>query len=140
MFFTVRDKFDPGELVEKPDTLYAVPVDWTIESFRDASGGGGDFQYIWRMERSVWNPETGEWDPVPDDTREPLYKGAEIVKTASFDYTFTQPGKYTFTRKVSEQSCETTPMESLRPHIVVVYEQLNGGEIESFTRELCSPF
>jgi hypothetical protein len=44
LFLHVREKFDPGELVEKPDTIYAVlPYSMTIQSARDASGGGGKF-------------------------------------------------------------------------------------------------
>lgn len=139
LFLTVRKEFDAGELVEKPDTLYGkLPMTLTIESFRDASGGGEVFHYTWRMERSEMNAETGEWDPVPEDTKNPLYLDGNIVGTPSFDYTFTTPGQYSFTRSVKEESCSTQPIESFRPHIVYVYEAINPGSIENLSLPLCS--
>lgn len=142
LFLYVREKFDPGELVEKPDTLYAVlPATLTIESYRDASGGGENFQYTWSMVRNAWDPELQDWkQPNPDeDIKNPLYMGGSPVATPSFDYTFTKPGKYTFIRKVSEIACEAVPVESFRPHIVFVYEAIDPGSIEEFDRALCSP-
>ena len=140
LFLTVRKEFDPGELVEKPDTIYAVlPKTLAIESYRDASGGGEEFRYNWMLTRSEWNADSLQWFPVEEDTRNPLYIDGELVDAPSFDYTFTQPGTYSFTRRVKEESCTTVPMESKRPHIVVVYEAINPGSIESFDHPLCNP-
>lgn len=136
----VRQKFDPGELVEKPDTLYgALPMTLTIESERDASGGGGNFGYTWSMTRREWIPETEEWKFVQDDARNPLYISGALVSTPSFDYTFTKSGEYSFTRWASESSCEATPQESFRPHVVVVYAAIDAGRIDSYERALCDP-
>ena len=140
LFLTVRKQFDAGELVEKPDTIYAVlPQTLTIESYRDASGGGEVFNYTWIMERSEWNADSLDWMPIPEDTRNPLYINGSPVGTPSFDYTFTQPGMYSFTRQVKEESCTAQPVKSKRPHIVVVYEAINAGSIEHFERKLCAP-
>ena len=141
LFLYVREKFDPGELVEKPDTIYAVlPQTLTIASARDATGGGGQFQYTWVMVRNAWDAETQDWlSPEEDDVKNPLYMGGSPVSTASFDYAFTKPGRYTFTRMVSEMACEALPVESYRPHIVYVYETIDPGSIEAFERQLCTP-
>ena len=141
LLLSVRDKFDPGLLVEKPDTLFAVfPTTLAIESAQDASGGGGVFRYTWRMERNAWDVETQEWlEPEDDDRKNPLYIDGEAVNTASFDFSFTQPGRYTFMRRVREESCDTKPMECPEPHVVVVYEAINAGFIETFERYLCVP-
>lgn len=141
IFLCVREKFDPGELVEEPDTIYAVlPAVLTIESYRDASGGGGHFNYIWSMTRNALDPETQEWlKPEEDDIKNPLYIGGKPVATASFDYTFTKPGKYTFNRMVSETACEALPIESYRPHVVYVYEAIDPGSIDPMERQLCTP-
>jgi hypothetical protein len=141
LYLHVREKFDPGELVEEPDTLYGeLPLVLTIESARDASGGGGHYKYTWVMIRNAWDPEAQDWmAPGEDDMKNPLYIGGTPVSTASFDYNFTKPGMYSFTRKVSETSCEATPIESLRPHIVVVYAAIDAGSIDSFERQLCTP-
>lgn len=139
-YLTVREGFDAGSLVEKPDTIYAVlPQVLTIESEKDASGGSGVFTYLWKLERKEWNPETQTWEEVPDNVWDPLYMNGTPVGTASFDYTFTKPGQYSFTRRVSEKSCNTQPSESNRPHIVVVFETLVSGSIESFEHEFCTP-
>ena len=144
VYLTVREGFDAGSLVEKPDTIYAnlnLPQTLTIESEKDASGGDGKFTYLWRLERREWNPETGTWDEVEDNIWYPLYisGSSSPVNTASFDYTFTKPGQYSFTRQVKDESCNPQPSEAYRPHIVVVYEELNPGSVESFERELCTP-
>ncbi len=136
----VRQKFDPGELVEKPDTLYgALPKTIHIASARDASGGGGAFSYTWSLTRKEWIPATEEWRFVQDDTRNPLYVSGALINTPSFDYTFTKPGEYSFTRWASESSCEATPQESWRPHVVVVYAAIDAGKIDSYERALCDP-
>ena len=136
----VRQKFDPGELVETPDTLYGVlPMTLTIASARDASGGGGNFSYTWAMSRREWHPDTEEWESMPDDARNPLYINGTLVNTSSFDYTFTTPGEYSFVRWVNESACEALPQESFRPHVVVVYEAIDAGGISSFDRSLCDP-
>ncbi|MBR6034507.1 MAG: hypothetical protein IKP39_00440 [Paludibacteraceae bacterium] len=140
VYLTVRKEFDPGELVEKPDTIYTVlPQTLTIKSFRDASGGSEIFHYSWTMNRSEWNADSLKWLPVPEDTRNPLYIDGELVDAPSFDYTFTGPGTYSFTRRVKEESCVTVPKESKRPHVVVVYEAIKPGSIETFVRNLCVP-
>lgn len=141
LFLYVREKFDPGELVEKPDTIYAVlPQTLTIKSERDATGGGEHFNYTWSMTRNAWDPETQEWlTPGEEDIKNPLYMGGSPVSTASFDYTFTQPGKYSFIRKVSEMACEALPVESFRAHVVYVYEAINPGKITGFEQQLCTP-
>lgn len=142
LFLHVREKFDPGELVEKADTLYVnLPYTFPVLSARDASGGGHNFKYTWILKRETWDPETQEWllmDP-DEDIKNPLYIGGTAVNTPSFDYQFAKPGKYSFTRMVSETSCEAAPQESLRPHEVYVYSIINPGEIDAFERELCTP-
>lgn len=138
MHLTVRERFDAGELVEEPDTIYGVPKTLKIESERDASGGSGTFDYTWAMTRSELDTATQTWVIVPDDTRDPLYIGSTRVNTASFDYTFTQPGQYTFTRRVLDASCQAQPQVSYRPHIVIVYGVVDAGKIQSFSKELCS--
>lgn len=140
VYMTVREGFDAGSLVEKPDTIYGnLPQTLTIESEKDASGGDGKYTYLWKLERKEWNPETGEWESVEDNVWDPLYMNGSPVSTASFDYTFTKPGQYSFTRRVNDKSCNTQPAEAYRPHIVYVYEGLNPGSVDSFERELCSP-
>lgn len=140
LFLHVREKFDPGELVEKPDTLYGIlPITLTIDSERDASGGGGHFNYTWTMTRSVWDPATQDWlSPTEEDIKDPLYMGGTPVNAPSFDYNFSKPGKYSFTRKVSETACEALPVASLRPHEVYVYQAIYPGRIDSFDRQLCT--
>ena len=143
LYLHVREKFDPGELVERPDAIYAVlPQTLTIESLRDASGGGGTFSYTWSMTRNAWDPETETWlAPNPDeDIKNPLYIGGSPVNTPAFEFTFTKPGKYTFKRKVSEQACASNPVECPKPHVVYVYEAIEPGRIDTFERQLCTPF
>jgi len=141
LFLSVREKIEPGLLVEKPDTLFAVfPTTLTIASAEDARGGGGVFRYQWKLERKGWDAEKREWqEPGEDDRKNPLYIDGSPVKTSSFDFTFTQPGQYTFTRSVTEESCEAKPMVCPWPHVVVVYEAINAGFIEDFERYLCTP-
>ena len=135
----VRKRFDPGDLYEEPDTIYGLPKVLTIQSKADASGGGEEFEYVWKMEHAVLDTASQTWQKVEDDTREPLYIGSTRVSTASFDYQFTQPGEYTFYRKVSEATCQALPQECEHAHRVVVFEAINPGKIESFERDLCTP-
>ncbi len=140
LFLTVRKEFDPGELAQKPDTLYGVlPMTTTIRSVQDASGGGEVFHYKWVLKRSEWVVEERTWKPVPEDTRNPLYVNGEAVETPSLTYSFDKPGTYTFTRSVKEESCKSDMLESRNPHVVVVFEAINPGSIETFTRNLCTP-
>ena len=140
LFLTVRKEFDPGELAQKPDTLYGMlPMTTTIRSVQDASGGGEVFHYKWVLKRSEWVVEERTWKPVPEDTRNPLYVNGEAVETPSLTYSFEKPGTYTFTRSVKEESCKSDMLESRNPHVVVVFEAINPGSIETFTRNLCTP-
>lgn len=139
LYLYVRKRFDPGDLYEEPDTIYGVPQLLTVQSRIDASGGGEVFEYIWKMEHAVLDTATQTWKPVKEDTREPLYIGSTKVGTASFDYQFTQPGEYTFYRKVGEATCQALPLECKHAHKVVVFDMLNPGKIDSFERELCTP-
>ena len=139
LYLHVRKRFDPGDLYEEPDTLYGLPQSLTIQSKKDASGGGEVFEYIWKMEHAVLDTASQTWKNVQDDTREPLYIGSSRVSTASFDYQFTQPGEYTFRRKVSEATCQALPLECEHAHKVVVYNAINPGKIERFERSLCTP-
>lgn len=135
----VRREFDPGDLYEEPDTLYGLPQVLTIHSKSDATGGGGKFEYVWKMEHAVLDTASQTWEKVEEDTREPLYIGSSKVSTASFDYTFKEAGEYTFYRKVSEATCHALPQACEHAHKVVVYNAINPGKIGSFERELCTP-
>ena len=139
LFLSVRQRFDPGDLYEDTDTIYGLPQVLTIQSKMDASGGREVFEYIWKMEHAVLDTATQSWSPVPDDTREPLYIGSVKVSTPSFDYTFTSPGEYTFSRKVSEATCQALPLPCEHAHKVVAFNTIHPGKIESYERELCTP-
>lgn len=76
---------------------------------------------------------------MPDDTRNPLYINGEQVETPSVTYSFEKTGMYTFTRSVREEACKASMTESRNPHVVVVFEAINPGSIESFSRNLCTP-
>ncbi len=139
LYLKVRKEFDPGELKEQPDTLYGIlPMTTTIQSIQDASGGGEVFHYKWMLKRSEWIVEERTWKPVPEETRNPLYIDGEQVETPSVTYSFDKPGTYTFTRSVREEACKASMTESRNPHVVVVFEAINPGSIESFNRNLCS--
>ena len=140
LWLFVRLRLDPGDLYEEPDTIYGIPQMLPIKSYKDASGGGEQFEYVWKMEHAVLDIATQTWVPVEDDTREPLYIGSTKVSTASFDYNFTKPGEYTFSRKVSEATCQALPLECEHAHKVVVFEAIDPGEITAFSRELCTPY
>ena len=135
----VRREFDPGDLYEEPDTLYGLPQVLTIHSKSDATGGGGKFEYVWKMEHAVLDTASQSWDKVEEDTREPLYIGSSKVSTASFDYTFKEAGEYTFYRKVSEATCQALPLPCEHAHKVVAFNTIHPGKIESYERELCTP-
>ena len=139
LYLYVRLRVDPGDLYEEPDTIYGLPQVLTIQSKTDASGGGGEFEYVWKMEHAVLDTAEQTWTMVEDDTREPLYIGSTKVSTPSFEYLFTQPGEYTFYRKVSEATCQALPLECEHAHKVVVFNAINPGKIESFERALCTP-
>ena len=140
LFLKVRKEFDPGELAKEPDTLYGIlPMTATIHSIQDASGGGEVFHYKWVLKRSEWVVEERSWKPMPDDTRNPLYINEEQVETPSVTYIFEKTGMYTFTRSVREEACKASMTESRNPHVVVVFEAINPGSIESFSRNLCTP-
>ena len=145
LYLRVFDSFDPGSLFEKPDTIYAVlPQTLTIASEQDATGGGGVFRYLWRLERSEWDETKQEWlPPVTDDIKNPLYIDGEPVNTASFDYTFTKEGKYVFSRKASDETCDTKPLDSRNQYMVYVSEpvdvcgQYGGGRAKRNVRLTC---
>ncbi len=137
-YLYVRRRFEPGDLYEEPDTIYGLPQTLTIQSKRDASGGGEMFEYVWKMEHAVLDTASQTWRKVPEDTREPLYIGATKVSTASFEYRFTQAGEYTFYRKVSEATCHALPQECEHAHKVVVYDAIHAGRIEDYTTESCT--
>lgn len=127
VYLTVLGDFDAGKLYEKPDTLYGeLPIVFTIESERDATGGAGIFNYLWKME-------------TEEETKNPLYIDGIPVNTASFDYPFDQPGTYVFTRYASDAKCSTDPLKSGTPHTVVVYESIDPGAVDSFAMTLCNP-
>lgn len=127
VYMTVLGDFDAGKLYDKPDTLYGVlPITFTIESERDASGGAGIFSYLWKMK-------------TEKETKNPLYIDGMPVNTASFNFTFEQPGTYVFTRRASDAMCSTSPIESETPHTVVVYEAIDPGTVDSFAMTLCNP-
>ena len=137
VFLSVLLPFDPGQLYEKPDTVYGVPQTLTVLSERDASGGSGVFTYVWAMEQTIVDYVTGE--EKKGESKNPVYVNGELVTTPTCSYDFTAAGEYVFTRRVSEKMCNQTPLESLIPHRVVVYEAINPGAIQPFERELCSP-
>ena len=137
-YLYVRRRFEPGDLYEEPDTIYGLPQTLTIQSKRDASGGGEMFEYVWKMEHAVLDTASQSWKKVEEDTREPLYIGATKVSTASFEYLFTEAGEYTFYRKVSEKTCHALPQECEHAHKVVVYNAINPGSIDRYERESCS--
>lgn len=137
--FTVRAKFDPGELFEEPDYFYGdLPTSFTILSKKDASGGSEKYEYRWKMVIEKWNVATGAWEY--SDQKETLVD-AEMkpIVTASCTYTFDKPGRYTFTRRVTEDPCGGSGTVALNDHVVYVYETLNAGSIEAFERALCTP-
>ena len=138
-YLTVCKAFDPGELYEGPDTIYGLPADISVLSKIDATGGKEHFNYIWKMEHAVLDTSTQSWVSIEDDTREPLYIGSTKVSTASFDYRITQPGEYTFSRKVSEENCNNIPQEAKNNYRVCVFNRINPGSINAFEHQLCTP-
>jgi len=122
MMLTVLDKFDAGELEERPDTIYGIPQEWIIHSQQDAAGGSETFNYLWKMERSVWNADKRTWDPVKADTKDPLYIDGAPADSAGCRFTFEKIGRYRFTRRVSDALCNTKPIESRYNHDVYVWE------------------
>lgn len=141
LILVVRNKFDAGELYEKPDTLYGeLPQTLTIKSKVDASGGDGNFHYVWQLEYSRWNAQSGAWVIDPQGCQNPVFINGVLVNTPSIeDYSFAKPGKYTFTRRVSNEACEGSPQEAKNPHSVYVFETLKAGSIQSFEHAFCTP-
>lgn len=133
---SVGQEFDPGELYEKPDTLYGVPQTLTIKSKREASGGGEELVYTWKMVKYKVNYATGQATQV--DAKDPLYIDGELVSTASFLFEFTGEGEYVFTRTAEEKTCKTKAA-SKNSHRVVVFEEFTPGAIVSQDFELCNP-
>ena len=133
----VRKEFDPGALFATSDTIYGVPHDTIVYSKRDASGGGGVFNYTWTFEQQLVNYTTGE---VTIAKRGTVYdsEGYE-VKDADCPVHFDEPGEYLFTRKASETSCATVPQDAADQHRIVVFAAIIPGSITPFYQESCTP-
>lgn len=135
-YLTVREAFDPGSLYEKPDTIYGLPADTVVLSERDASGGGGTFEYLWLVTQLRVNYVTGKVDTVLKD--DIVREGYTTVTTATCPVHFTKAGEYIYRRVVNETACGTS-LPSNTEHRIVVYDALLPGGIESFSQELCDP-
>lgn len=119
-YLTVLNAFDPGSLYEKPDTLRGVPRTLTIKSEQDATGGSGEYSYLWKVEYSSWDSTTGAWMPQPSQTKNPLYIDGVLADSSACVFPCTLSGRYTFTRRVSDAQCSTTPLTSMNEHVVIV--------------------
>ena len=121
-YLTILNAFDPGSLFEEPDTLRGVPRTLTVESEQDATGGSGEYSYLWKVEYSSWDSTTGAWVPQPSQTKNPLYVDGVLADSSACVFPCTVAGRYTFTRRVSDAQCSTMPIISLNEHVVIVYD------------------
>ncbi len=119
-YLTVLNAFAPGSLYEKPDTVRGVPCTLTVESEQDATGGSGEYSYLWKVEYSSWDSTTGAWVPQPSQTKNPLYIDGVLADSSTCVFPCTAAGRYTFTRRVTDAQCSTTPLTSRNEHVVVV--------------------
>lgn len=126
LYLTVLNPFDAGKLFDEPDTIYGVPQTFTIRSEQPATGGAGVFSYLWKA-------------VTPSGTKNPVYIDGSVAAADTLNFTFTEPGEYTFTRRASDESCNTTPIESESEHKVYVLAAVEPGAIDSFTITLCHP-
>ncbi|MBR0310285.1 MAG: hypothetical protein IJQ97_05305 [Paludibacteraceae bacterium] len=123
---TVLNPFDAGELFVEPDTIYGVPQTFTIHSAAPATGGAGVFSYLWQA-------------VTPSGTKNPVYIDGLVASADTLNYTFAEPGEYTFTRRAADATCNTTPVESAQAHSVYVLAAVEPGAIDSFALTLCHP-
>ncbi|MBQ7530930.1 MAG: hypothetical protein IJT12_04420 [Paludibacteraceae bacterium] len=119
-YLTVLNAFDAGSLYEKPDTVRGVPRTLVIESEQDATGGSGEYSYLWKVEYSIWDSTAHEWKPQPSQTKNPLYVDGVLADSSVCVFPCEAAGRYTFTRRVSDAQCSTTPLTSLNEHVVIV--------------------
>lgn len=126
LYLTVLNPFDAGKLFEQTDTIYGVPQTFTIHSELPATGGAGVFSYLWKA-------------VTPSGTKNPVYIDGVVATADTLDFTFTEPGEYTFTRRAADATCNTTPVESESVHTVYVLATVEPGAIDSLTITLCQP-
>ena len=119
-YLTVLDAFDAGSLYEKADTVRGVPRTLVIESEQDATGGSGEYSYLWKVEYSIWDSTAQAWKPQPLQTKNPLYVDGELADSSVCVFPCEVAGRYTFTRRVSDALCCTTPVPSRNEHVVIV--------------------
>lgn len=133
----VRAEFDPGELYEKPDTIYGVPVDTTVLSKRDATGGDAEYEYLWTLTQLRVNYVTGEVDTIKID--ETIRENRQEVRTPTYRAHLTEAGEYLYDRRAKEKTCNTDWQDSQFKHRIVVYDSLRAGAIDTLQYDLCSP-
>lgn len=126
LYLTVLQPFDAGRLYETTDTVYGVPSMLTIHSEVSATGGSGEFSYLWKA-------------VTPSETKNPVYVDGAIANGDTLDYTFEEPGEYVFTRRATDATCNTTPIMSEGEHRVVVFATVEPGAIDSLDIVLCKP-
>ncbi len=133
----VMEEFDPGKLCSNTDTIYGVPCDTTVLSCKDASGGGGEFEYMWNMTQLRVNYITGEVDTIKKNDR--VYQGYTAVTTASCPVHITEAGEYIYQRHVKEATCKQQFSPSDFLHRIVVFENIQPGSIAPDNQNLCTP-
>jgi hypothetical protein len=138
-YLKVLDKFEAGSLYEKIDTIYGLPKDTVVLSEEDASGGGGKFTYAWAMNQTIVDYVTGETQQGKKQTTIYDDNTGEPISTATCPIHFTEPGEYTYDRRVKEQSCQNSFLQSTNSHTFVVFDSLRAGTIMHIEEKVCTP-
>lgn len=132
----VREQFDPGKLFQKPDTIYGIPVDTVVLSEQDATGGGGQFDYLWTYTQLRVDYATGAIDTIAKGT---VRQGFDEVRTATCPVRLTAAGEYIYTRVARDATCTNGFQPSDVEHRIVVYAELKAGSISPHYEESCMP-
>ena len=117
----VLPEFKPGELYDKPDTIYldAESVEVTILSKELASGGDGDISYSWRV-------NNGKYDINLPST----------AATCTFTIDENVEREYTFYRTAKDGWCKQSGVDA-NPHKVKVFSTINPGAIKVYNDSRC---
>ena len=132
----VLAEFDPGELCQLPDTIYGVPVNTTVLSCRDATGGGGEFVYSWKYTQLQVDYANLKVDTILKDAT--VREGYTEVSTATCPVHLTKAGEYIYERSVKEESCKTGTMPSKNEHRIILFDSIYPGRIVSADLDLCT--